>query len=146
MNQQEQAIKDLLETQTLMGELGFTLTSDGSYYKDYGTADGGIARIVPVFDKGVSMDMAFKLVGFSIQTSHFVPVTQGMIVATDRLPTECRSDADKLMAKIGAQARKPMSENFMITITCSSCNNETPSFFQFGTRQVCMKCMGYGDE
>lgn len=144
-NQQSDAINNLLVVQDLLGGLGFTLTSDNSYYKDYGLVDGTIMRLIPVFDKGISLDMAYKLVGFNITSTKYIPAVSDLhwSSVTGDVPAECKNDVSVIMRTIGSIDRKPLTENFMITAICSACNDEASSFFRVKGKDICVKCMGY---
>lgn len=145
-NQQEQAMADLMRVQQLMGRLGFTMTADSGYYKDYGLMSGGSARLVPVFDKGISVNSSFKLIGVNIVNSVFIPIVESASPQLDGVPRECIDDVMSIIGELQPIAYQPMSETFMITATCGDCGNDVASFLQISGTVKCLRCMGYTED
>jgi hypothetical protein len=141
-DQQDDAMHGLLVVQELLGSLGFTLTSDGNYYKDYALLDGGIARLAPVFDRGISLDVSYNLVGFNLTNSKFISAAS--LLEAD-LPAECKSDMGVIINGISSTTSRQMVETFMVTTVCATCGEEVNSFLRLGGKDVCVRCMGYSD-
>lgn len=145
-NQQEQALDTLIAVQSLMGQLGFTMTSDGGYYKDYGVGDDSYARLTPIFDKGISLDMSYKLVGFNLSVNKQVHIVEGLPAPLEEFPIECVDDVKNVVANLAPGSRTQMVESFMVTATCSMCGNDVASYLHNKDGYTCLKCMGMSDE
>ena len=142
-DQQEEAIDALMIIQSILGQLGFTLTSDSAYYKDYANSDGDAIRIIPVFDHGISVDVHRKLTGFNVIRSKFIPIIEGIQAPLDQIPMECLDDVSKIINSLAPFSKPPLAETFMVTQTCSMCDRDTESFLYFNGAYVCTKCAGY---
>lgn len=145
-DQQTSAMADLMIIQSVLGQLGFTLTSDGKYYKDYALSDNTAMRIIPVFDHGMSVDIQRRLTGFNLVTNKLIPVVQGISVNIDDYPVECVDDITKIISILAPLSRSAMSENFMMTQTCSMCANDVSSYIYMGGKYMCLRCAGLSDE
>jgi hypothetical protein len=146
MNQVQETMATLLNTQKLLGDLEFTLTSDGRYYKDYGLVNGSSVRIVPTFDKGISLDVRVKLVGFTITTSKTIDVIDGVSTSITDFPIECTDDITKIIGALAPFSRPPLDETFMVTQICSTCNQDSHSYMLIGGEYQCLRCSGFHTE
>lgn len=141
-NQQELAIENLTNIQNTLGELGFTLSGDRSYFKDYGLFDGSTVRLVPVFDKGISIDMSYRMVGISVSNTKFVPMSDGIPVQLEQFPRECFEDVAQVVSKLAPHARTPLKESYILTAECNECGDAASSFVQVSNVQMCLDCAG----
>jgi len=137
-----EAIQNLEHVQQLFGELEFTLTRTG-YYKDYGLSNGTIIRIVPIFDKGVSLDMRYDLSAISVAGSEIIPIVAGRQIAFDKIPSECRDDVLRILAELAPGALIPKKESFILTMICTKCRKEISSYLSIKGVVKCLKCAGY---
>ena len=142
MSQKEQAIQSLIKIQTLLGELGFVLTQTG-YHKDYGLHNGGISRIIPVFDTGISTDMQYNLSALSVAGEHIIPIVAGQPIALDKIPGECRVDVMRMLAELSPNALLPKIETFIISMNCTSCKESVNSYLNIEGVVTCLACAGY---
>jgi hypothetical protein len=142
-SQTEGAIDALLVIQGILGQLGFTLTSDNKYYKDYASTDGDAIRIIPVFDHGISVDIHRKLTGFNVIKSKVIPIVEGLSAPLDQIPVECLDDVSKIINTLAPFSKPPLAETFMITQNCSMCGDEVESFLYINGTYTCTKCAGY---
>lgn len=140
-NQQRQALDNFQKVQEMFGTLGYTINSTG-WYKDYGLHDGSVVRLVPVFDKGISLDMAYKLVGIQISSIKFIPFEDGRPVQLEQFPRECMEDVAVIASKLASHTRTPVQEVFILTTTCEQCSNEVSSFIQVDGHYSCLECAG----
>lgn len=144
-NQQVEAMSMLQTVQLLLGQLGFTLNGDGSYYKDYGLNDGSAVRVVPVFDRGISIDVSYKLVGFNLTSSRRVQFVDGLPAPMEEFPFETVDDIRSLVTGLAPSSSQQMSDTHMIMATCSQCGNEVESFLHIKNAYTCLKCLGMSD-
>lgn len=145
-NQQEQAIDTLLAVQSLMGQLGFTMTSDGGYYKDYAVDGDSIVRLTPVFDRGISLDMSYRLVGFDMTTRKQIHIVEGLPAPIEQFPIECVDDVKNVVTSLAPGSRTQMVESFMVMVTCNMCGNEVASYLHNKNGYTCLKCMGMSED
>jgi len=145
-NQMDMAMQSLMAIQNVMGELGFILNGDNTYYKDYALMDGSIMRLTPVFDRGTSMNVDYRLVGFNINTMKFVSITNGTLESPNAVPRDCTGDVSRIIETVGFLEKKPQTESFIVVVPCSDCGNEVNSYLQFGTKFRCLKCVGYSND
>lgn len=144
-NQQELAIATLQVVQQILGQLGFTLTADRGYYKDYGLTDGSVARLIPIFDKGISLDMSYRLTGFDIITSKRIHFVEGLPAPVEEFPFEMSDDVKSLIAGLAPASKPPLSESFMVTAECAQCGKDVESFVHIGNQYTCLQCLGIKD-
>jgi hypothetical protein len=137
-----EAIQNLEHVQQLFGELEFTLTRTG-YYKDYGLANGTTVRIVPMFDKGVSLDMRYDLSAISVAGNEIIPIVAGRQIAFDKIPAECREDVLRILAELAPGALISKKESFILTMICTKCRKEISSYLSIKGVVKCLKCAGY---
>lgn len=141
-NQQEQAMEDLLDAQKTLGDLGFTMNSSGSYYKDYGLVSGGSVRITPVFDKGLYNDKSYVLSAIVVQDNKTVALEPGKPAPLHEFPAECRDDISimliRLVPEIVTGAKKA---EHIITGNCIHCDQVVASFVCVKGEVNCMKCL-----
>jgi hypothetical protein len=141
MNQKDKALQDLIFIQEALGALGFTLAGDNTYYKDYGLLDGSVVRIIPHFDKGISVDMSYRLCALTVTNTRTVPIVEGKPVQFEYFPRECLNDVTQMLANLAPQSRMPLKETYIITAICDKCGLEVSSFFQDKGRRLCLKCI-----
>ena len=144
-DQDQEAYDDLVLAQTILGQLGYTLTSDGKYYKDYGIQNGSTVRMVPIFDHGMSMDVQRRLTGFTIVTSKQIPIVEGIPAPFEEFPIECIDDVNTIINSLAPLSKISPVESFMVTQICSSCNNEVHSFMYMNGQYICLNCAGFSD-
>jgi hypothetical protein len=144
-NQREDAMSTLQTAQLLLGQLGFTLNGDGSYHKDYGTTDGSIVRLIPVFDKGISLDVAYRLTGFTVIHQKQIHFVDGLPAQVEEFPMETMADVKNLVSGLAPSSRSQMTDSYMITISCCQCGNDAESFIQLKGQYTCLKCVGMTD-
>ena len=142
MNNKQQALDSLTKIQILLGDLGFTLTQNG-YYKDYGSVNGSTTRIVPIFDKGLSLDLQYNLTAVSVEGQETIEIARGQPVALDRIPSEARTDMMRMLAELAPDALLPKTESFILVMTCSSCTEVVSSYFVNEGDVKCLECLGY---
>ena len=140
MAQQQESIDSLTKIQELLGELGYTLTPDG-YYKDYASANSTLTRIVPVFDKGMSLDMRYALSGLSITGHETISIVSGHQIEFAKIPSECREDVMRMLAELAPGALTPKGESFIITMLCTQCKNTVNSFLSLKGVVTCLDCL-----
>src|SRR3990167_8956282 len=104
MSKDNKALQDLIAYQELLGELGFTIDGDGTYWKDYGLINGGRARIVPLFDKGISLDTSYCLSAISVSNERVVPIESGKLISFEQIPNECMQDVTRMIALMAPQS------------------------------------------
>lgn len=144
-DQADEAMDTLRAVQSLMGQLDFTMTADGSYYKNYGIGDDSVMQLVPVFDKGISLDVSYKLVGFNMVTSRRVHIVEGLPAPVESFPIECVDDVKSIVQSLAPGSRTQLTETYMVTAVCSMCDNEVSSYVQQSGQFTCLKCMGMVD-
>lgn len=137
----KESLDELVYYQVLLGELGFTISGDGSYYKDYGLLDGSILRLVPNFDTGISLDSKFRLSAITINSSKTVPILEGGQTRLNEFPRECMGDVMQMMATMAPQSRMPLQETFIITEHCTMCGDKVSSFFKKQEETLCLDCL-----
>jgi hypothetical protein len=142
LTQHTKAVENLDRIQRLLGELNFTLTKNG-YYKDYGTNNGSTTRIIPIFDKGLTLDVQYNLSAMEVTNSEIIPVITGKTVSFDKIPAECRDDIIRMLAELSPEAIIPKTESFILTMICTKCREEVYSYFSLKGVIKCIKCMGY---
>jgi hypothetical protein len=141
----KEVMDSLLDVQDVFGQLGFTLTGDQRYYKDYATGEDTTIRLTPQFDRGTPFAQEFKLNGFHVTTQTFVPIVDGQPMPFDRFPRVLTEDLSTIFARLTPSSRMPLKESFLITVPCDGCGKEASSFFQVKGTFKCLKCMGYED-
>lgn len=142
MSQKQQALDSLVKIQVLLGELGFTLMQDG-YFKDYGTVNGSVVRIAPIFDRGLSLDLQYNLSALCVTGQETITIERGQPVALDRVPSEARTDVMRMLAELSPGALLPKTETFIMIMTCSSCADVVSSYFVNEGEVKCLKCLKY---
>jgi hypothetical protein len=141
--QQQQSIDGLIKIQELLGELGFTLTPDG-YYKDYASANNTLTRIVPVFDKGMSIDMQYALSGLSITGHETIPIISGLQIEFAKVPAECREDVMRMLAELAPGALVSKEETFIVNMICTECKDNVHSYISLKGVVTCINCLRKG--
>lgn len=138
-DQQRLAMESLQKTQETLGLLGYTISSAG-WHKDYGLHDGSVVRLMPVFDRGISLDVSYKLTGIQISSIKFVPFEDGIPVQLEQFPRECIEDVAAIASVLAPHARAPAQEVFILTSVCEQCSEEVSSFIQVDGHYSCLKC------
>jgi len=128
----------IINWQTKFGELGFTLTSDFTYYKDYGVGDNSVVRLMPRFDGGTDSQRDFSLTGFSIVTNSFISVDK-LNLGKLGLHHDCTKDIISIMSNCGDGFSN--KESFIIEEECSVCATITNSFIVEDDKLLCMDCI-----
>jgi ribosomal protein S27E len=141
MDNTNPALQSLINFQNLLGELGFTLSGDGGYYKDYGLLNGGQARLIPLFDQGLSADPTYVLSGIQIANQQTIPILQNGGTALDQFPRECLEDVTKMIATMAPQSRIPNRESFIVTAQCNICSKTVSSFSRVDEKVSCLSCL-----
>jgi len=121
--------------------LGFTLSGDGTYYKDYGLINGGQTRLIPLFDQGLSSESTYTLNGIQIVNQQIIPILHNGETALDQFPRECLEDVTKMIATMAPQSRIPNKESFIITAQCCICSETVSSFSRVGEKVNCIPCL-----
>lgn len=134
-----EAMGQLVAMQETLGSLGFTLTPEQVYYKDYGSQDGGSYRLMPVFDTGIESLKNFKIVGFKVISVKTVDVIDGMAQIA-KMPVECIEDASVILARANGHNRS-MTKNFIITAQCAKCFKTVSSYTHRDGVSTCISCL-----
>ncbi len=140
-NQTSEAFDDLVQAQDVLGKLGFTLTANQTYHKDYGTVNGVVIRISPVFDRGTPFDTRFKLCGINVATSYTVNINAGSPVEWGDIPKEAVEDTMSMVAQLTTIGRNVPEENHVMITKCCKCNSESPDYLTTEDGPVCMECI-----
>ncbi len=136
-------IKELLNVQDAMGELGFTLTPQRTYYKDYSNKDGSVSRITPIFDTGMSYDQQYRLSTISITTVKHIPIVDNGNVEWKEFPSASVADISTIIAKLSSAGRQKIGNQYIISQECLKCKKVVPEFILVDKQSYCLSCMGY---
>lgn len=137
----KKTLNELIAIQTTLGGLGFSISGDGSYYKEYGLLDGSVVRLVPHFDQGISLDNTYTLSAVSIQSVRTIPIEGNAGATLSAVPRECVEDMTAMLASMAPQSRVAPQESYIISEKCSSCDNEVSSFFRKDGEVLCLTCL-----
>jgi hypothetical protein len=140
-NQGYEAFDDLVQVQDVLGKLGFTLTANQTYHKDYGTANGTIIRISPIFDRGTPFDTRFKLCGINVSSNYTVNIVAGTPVEWRDIPKEAVEDTMSMVAQLTTMGRDVPEENHIMVTRCNHCNSDSPDYLTTENGPVCMECV-----
>jgi len=140
----KQSLENLIFAQDSLGGLGFTLQSNGVYYKDYVTVNGDNIRISPVFDSGTASAMTHELVAIDVVGHYRLPISHKKDFSLEKVPRECLDDVQTILVKFVPDMvldKKP--EVHIITALCKKCKKLSPSFLKIGDKVTCIKCIGF---
>lgn len=146
MSSKNKALDDLIKAQVTLGDLGFTLLPNNTYYKDYGLVNGGIVRIVPIFDKSISLAKEYSLVALEIVDYDRIEINSNEPIALEKFPMECMEDVTSILARLVPEvAMAQRKQTFIINADCSECKRNVHSFIKLGDVVTCLPCFGLED-
>lgn len=133
-------VEDIKIIQKSLGDLGFNLTSDNTFYKEY-VVNNKKVKLIPNFvtysgTVGKSYRLASVKIGKVV-----VPIEQGT-TKFNKLPPECISDVMAIIANLAADiALAPKEDIYIYTAMCDKCGTMSNSFFKMGQHTLCITCL-----
>lgn len=134
-------IQMLVAFQTLLGDMGFTLSGNGTYYKDYRLHNGSNVRLIPHFNTDPSTSKVHQLSAISINNSKIVLIKENGNTELGEFPKECMEDVTKMIVMMAPQSRMILKETYVITEHCNMCSNKISSFFKKDGEAYCINCV-----
>jgi ribosomal protein S27E len=121
------ALDKLIHAQSVLGNLGFIITSGGRYYKQYAEGDA-VIKIEPLFDRGTSFDVDHVMSGLMISRQEFVPVTDTYVLG--KLPKVAQLDIETLLRELEVKIAGHADPIHIDTVTCHGCGKKVSDWIQ----------------
>jgi hypothetical protein len=117
----------------VLSSVEFTLASDG-WYKLYSDSNT-VYRVEPKFDKGISVDKRYDIIGFIIHKQEYVEAAS---INNKNIPKEMYEDMSKIVNELSQYTIK-RTDSAVDMVQCDICHDKVAEWMEIKDKYICAK-------